>query len=177
MFRSITDYDGMTMGERSSSVTSNTSASIDNLTVRTLAVSAYYDFPAASGRFAPYVGAGLGPAFVDVVALHFSNEYQVPAGDARAYDPPVSFYDSRQDADLADTVLAGHLHAGADHRVGGRTLLGAKLTWSMLGPVEAQSGYSLHPFHAQDPDFPNHNRFTGTRFWTLMFTVKRLFGN
>ena len=75
----------------------------------------------------------------------------------------------------------------------------------MTGNIEAISGYSLHPLHERDPDFPNHNSrqdadldtsgdapaydpplsfynsrhntFTGARYWTLSFTVKFLFGN
>ena len=72
---------------------------------------------------------------------------------------------------------AGHLHAGADYSLNDKTLLGLKLTYSMMGNIEASGGYSLHPFHERDPDFPNHNTFTGPRYWTLAFTVKRLFGN
>ena len=95
----------------------------------------------------------------------------------QAYDPPLSFYNSSQDADLSDTVLAGHLHAGVDYSLSDKTLLGLKLTYSMLGSMEARDGYAIHPFHEQDPDFPNYNRFTGARSWALTFTVKRLFGN
>ena len=98
-------------------------------------------------------------------------------GHASAYDPPLSFYNSSQDADLSDTVLAGHLHAGVDYSLSDKTLLGLKLTYSMLGSMEARDGYAIHPFHEQDPDFSNYNRFTGARSWALTFTVKRLFGN
>ena len=90
---------------------------------------------------------------------------------------PLSFYNSRQDADLSDTILAVHLYAGADYSLNDKTLLGLKLTYSMTGNIEAISGYSLHPLHERDPDFPNHNTFTGARYWTLSFTVKFLFGN
>ena len=72
---------------------------------------------------------------------------------------------------------AGHLRAGADYGLNAKTLLGLKLTYSMMGDIEASGGYSLHPFHERDPDFPNHNTFTGARYWTLTLTVKRLFGN
>ena len=80
-------------------------------------------------------------------------------------------------ADLSDTVLAGHLHAGVDYSLSDKTLLGLKLTYSMLGRMEARDGYAIHPFHEQDPDFSNSNRFTGARSWALTFTAKRLFGN
>ena len=133
--------------------------------------------PDAVGGISPYLGAGLGPAFVKVYELHFSTDYEDTSGNAQAYDPPLSFYNSRQDADLCDMVLAGHLYAGADYGLNAKTLLGLKLTYSMLGDIEASGGYSLHPFHERDPDFPNHNTFTGPRYWTLALTVKFLVGN
>ena len=104
-------------------------------------------------------------------------DYEDTSGNAQAYDPPLSFYNSRQDADLCDMVLAGHLYAGADYGLNAKTLLGLKLTYSMLGDIEASGGYSLHPFHELDPDFPNHNTFTGPSYWTLALTGKFLFGN
>ena len=110
-----------------------------------------------------------------VSGLHFSAEYEDTSGNAPAYDPPLSFYNSRQDADLPDTVLAGHLHAGVDYSLTDKTLLGLKLTYSMMGNIEARGAYSLHPFHERDPVLSSHNAFTGTRSWTLMFTVKRRF--
>ena len=104
-------------------------------------------------------------------------DYKDTSGNAQAYDPPLSFYNSRQDADLSDMVLAGLLHAGADYSLNDQTLLGLKLTYSMMGTVESSGGYSRPPVHERDPDFPNHNTFTGPRSWTLMLTVKFLFGN
>ena len=179
MFRSITDYEGTPMEERrGGTVASTTRTSIDNLTVRSLALNAYYDFPVNDrAHFSPYVGAGLGPVFVKVSGLHFSNEYADTSGNASTYDPPLPFYNSRQDADLSDTVLAGHLHAGVDYSLTDKTLLGLKLTYSLMGGMEVRDGYSLHPLHARDLDFPNHNTFRGARSWTLAFTVKRLFGS
>ena len=177
MFRSITDYEGMPMAaRRGGTVVPNARASIEHLTVRTLLLNAYYDFPDAYRGITPYLGGGLGPAFVTVSGLHFSTDYEDTSGNAQAYDPPLSFYNSRQDADLSDTVLAGHLHAGADYGLNAQTLLGLKLTYSMLGDIESSGGYARHPFHEQDPDFSNYNTFTGPRDWTLSFTVKLLFG-
>ena len=112
---------------------------------------------------------GLGPAFVKVSGLHFSTDYQDTSGNAQAYDPPLSFYNSRQDVDLSDRVLAGHLHAGADYGLNAKTLLGLKLTYSMMGDIESTGGYSLHPFHERDPDFTNRNTFTDPHHWTLSF--------
>ncbi len=93
------------------------------------------------------------------------------------YDPPLSYYNARLDDDLSGTVLAGHVHAGADFRVTGRTWLGLKLTWSMLVDVETSGGYDLHPVQAMDPDFSHHDTFAGTRSWSLMFTAKHVFRN
>ena len=106
MFRSITEYDGTSLEDRrGGSVVSNARASIDHLTVRTLALNAYYDFPDAYRGISLYLGGGLGPAFVELSGLHFSTDYEDTSGNAPTYDPPLSFYNSRQDADLSDTVL------------------------------------------------------------------------
>ena len=146
MFRSITDYDEMAMEERRGcSVVSNTESSIDTLTVRTLVLNAYYDFPGTYRGISPYLGAGLGPAFVEVSGVHFSSEYEDTSGNDQAHNPPLSFYNSRQDANLSNTVLAGHLHAGADYSLNDKTVLGLKLIYSMMGDIEASSGYSRHP--------------------------------
>ena len=77
---------------------------------------------------------------------------------------------------MSDTVLAGHLHAGADLRVADRTALGVKLTYTVLGDIEATGTYQVHGQHAVDPDFANHTAFTGTRYWTLLFTVRYVIG-
>ena len=61
MFRSITDYDGVPMEDRrNDSVVSNSRASIDHFTVRTLALNAYYDFPDVYRGISPYLGLGAG---------------------------------------------------------------------------------------------------------------------
>ena len=112
-----------------------------------------------------------------MAGLHFSSEYEDTSGQGSTYDPSLSFYNSRQDDDLSDTVLAGHLAAGADYHLDDTTVLGLKLTYSMLGTIEASSGYARHPLHARDPDFSNHNTFTGSRDWTLAVAVKFLLRN
>ena len=177
-FRRITDYDGTRMEDRpGGTVVSNSRASIDHLTVRTLSLNAYYDFPDAYHGISPYLGVGLGPAFIEVSGVRFSSDYQDTSGNAQAHDPPLSFYNSHQDEDLSDTVLAGHLYAGADYSLNDKVLLGLKLTYSMMGTVESRGRYSRHPVHALDPDFSNYNTFSGAHSWTLTLTVKRLFGN
>ena len=50
---------------------------------------------------------------------------------------------------------------GADYGLNNKTLLGLKLTYSMMGDIESNGRYSLHPFHERDPDLTNHNTFTG----------------
>ena len=99
-----------------------------------------------------------------------------PAGNGAAHDPPLSSYNARLDADFSDTVLAGHLHAGTDFGLNERTALGAKLTYSMLADIEYTGGYQLHSAHALDPNFTHTDTFTGTRYWTLLFTVRHVFG-
>ena len=177
MFLGITDYDGVAMADRvGTTVTADTRASIDHLAVRMLTVNAYYDFPAGSA-FAPYVGAGMGPAFVTVAGLHFSDMYRDTAADGDVYDPPLSFYNASVDADLSDTVLAGHLHAGADFRVADRLWLGLKLTYSLLADIEASGRYDLHPVNSLVPNFEHHETFAGARSWMLMLTAKYVFDN
>ena len=177
MFSSVTTFDGMALEDRrGSTVTSNTTSSVDNLTVRILAVNAYYDFRNAASGFSPYVGAGVGPAFVDVRGVRFSDEYFDTAGDGTAYAPPLSSYSASLDDDYRDTVLAGHLHAGVDFGVNERAALGVKLTYSMLADVEYTGTYDLHAAQRFDPDFSHTDTFTGTRYWSLQFTVRYLLG-
>ena len=177
MFRSVTTFDGMALEDRhGSTVTSNTTSSIDNLTVRTLAFHAYYDFRAAASGFSPYVGAGVGPAFVAVHGVSFSDEYFDTAGVGVAYDPPLSSYNARLDDDYTDTVLAAHWHVGANLGVNERTALGVKLTYSMLPDVEYTGTYDLHAAQRFDPDFTHTDMFTGTRYWSLQFTVRYILG-
>ena len=102
MFSSVTTFDGIALEDRrNSTVTSNTTSSIDDLRVRTLAFNAYYDFRNAATGFSPYVGAGVGPAFVDVRGVRFSDEYFDTAGNGAAHDPPLSSYNASLDADFS----------------------------------------------------------------------------
>ena len=159
-----------------STVTSDTRSSIDHLAVRMLTVNAYYDF-AAGSVVSPYLGAGVGPAFVTVAGVRFSDEYRDTAANSDVYDPPLSFYNSSLDDDLSDMVLAGHLHAGADVRIADRTWLGLKMTYSMLDDIETRGKYDLHAANALDPNFEYHDTFAAARSWTLMFTGKYAFDN
>ena len=115
-FRSITYYDGTPEEARSGgSVVSRAKTSIDDLTARILSLNAYYDFPEAYRGMTPYLGIGLGLAFVEVSGVKFSSGYEDSSNPPAAYDPPLSFYASRQSEDLSDTVVVGHLHAGVDY--------------------------------------------------------------
>lgn len=154
-------------------VESNSRFSIDDLTTRTLSVNAYYDFMDAFGRITPYVGVGLGVAFVEVSGVHFSSRYEDSADPSRN----LSGFDSRQDTNMSDTVFLGNIYAGADYNLTDETLLGMKLTYSLMDDVEDTSTYSKHPMHQQDPGFTNDTTFSGPRQFSLMFTMKYLFGN
>ena len=123
------------------------------------------------------IGAGVGPAFVTVDGVRFSNMYTDMAVSGEAYEPPLSFYNSSLDDDLSGAMLAGLLHEGADFRIADNTLLGLKLTYSMLGDIETSGGYDLHAAHTFDPDFEHHDTFAGARSCALMLTVKYIFGN
>ena len=177
VFRSVSDFDGNPPARRSgNSVASDAEYRIDNLTARTLAFNAYYDFRTATGGLVPYVGVGAGPAFAAIRGLHYAEQYRDAAGNDTAYDPPLSYYSSRQETDMSGTVLAGHLHAGADFGVADRTALGVKLTYTVLGDIEYTGTYQVHAQHSVDPNFSNHTTFTGARYWTVLFTVRYALG-
>lgn len=174
-FTGISFFDGSPSPPRAgSTVDSNSRASIDNLTVRSILLNGYYDFPVSWGGFSPYVGLGAGLADVEFAGVRYSSDYRDPAGGN--YDPPLAFYNSVQDADLDDRVFAWALHAGADYRVSGQVTLGLKLTWAGTADTESVSAYETHAMHARDPDFTNTNRFSGTRNWALRLTVRRRLG-
>ena len=105
MFLSVTNYEGVAMEDRvNSTVTSDTRSSIDHLAVRMLTVNAYYDF-AAGSVVSPYLGAGVGPAFVTVAGVRFSDEYRDTAVNSDVYDPPLSFYNTSLDEAGAEDDL------------------------------------------------------------------------
>ena len=178
IFQSVTNYEGVPMEDRpGGTVESNDRSSIDHLIARTLSVDVYYDFPLARLRVSAYLGGGLGAAHLKLAGAHYSNDHRETSANAQAYDPPLSFYNSRQDGDLSDVVLAGSVHAGADYVVSDRTLLGLKLTYSMTGGMVVRGEYSIHPMHSLDPGFTSHNSFAGASHWTLTLNAKRFFGN
>ena len=164
--------DPLPVGSEDHRVASNATARIDDLTARTLSLNAYYDFTDIFPRVTPYLGVGVGVAFVEISGLFFSADYRDLSDPSR----DLSFFNSAQDADFSDTVLVGHLYAGADYSLTDDTLLGVKLTYSTMDDLEQTGHYLYHPAHTFNPDFTNHNNFSGPQQWSLMFTAKYLFG-
>ena len=175
-FTGIAYYDGSPVLPRpGGAVTTSSRASVDNVNIRSIMLNAYYDFPGAWGRATPYVGAGVGLAAVELAGLHFSIDYQDPAGGA--YDPPLSFYTSIQNSDVRDTGFRWALHAGADFPAAAGVLLGVRLSYSEAGDAEDTGAYEAHPYHVRDPGFANNTRLSGPRGVTLAVTLKRLIGS
>ena len=110
---------------------------------------------------------------MEVSGVHFSTRYEDPADPSRN----LSRFDSRQDADFSDTVFLGNIHAGADYSLTGETLLGMKLTYALMDDVEDTGTYSKHAMHVQDPAFTNDTTFSGPRQFSVMLTLKYLFGD
>ncbi|MCY3837791.1 MAG: hypothetical protein OXH09_03930 [Gammaproteobacteria bacterium] len=81
---------------------------------------------ASIGRMNAYFGAGVGRAVVVVRDVRFRADYR--SDSPAQFDPPLSFYDSHQDENLADRTNALLLHGGADNRVIEGLALGGRLT-------------------------------------------------
>ena len=177
-FTGITYLDGRPTSTYSTSknirAESNSMARIDDLTTRTLSLNAYYDFLDTLPRITPYLGVGLGVAFVKVSGVYFSSDYKDMSNPPRG---DLSRYNSRKNTDESDTVLVGNLYAGTDYSLTDETLLGLKFTYSIMDDVEDTGGYSYHPVHQANPAFTSHESFSGPRQWSVMVTVKYLFGD
>ena len=174
-FRGITYLDGTPREPRDGPVVSEGGAGIGHLRAHTVSLNAYYDFPVAYHRITPYLGGGLGAAFVKVTRLTFDSTYRDTSAAPRAYDPPLAFYAGSQDVSVSDTVFVWALHAGADVALNARTQVGVKLTYAARGTVEDSSGYAQHPAHQWDPGFTNQTRFEDAHALSLMLTVTRWF--
>ena len=156
---------------------SNDVASIGDFTTRILALNVYRDFAAAHRALTPYIGAGLGAAFVKVSDVQYTNDYQDTAESPPVYDPPLSFYNSISDIDYSDTVAAGRLHAGADYAVNDRMLFGAKLTYSLVDDIADTRAYASHPMQQEgDPPFTNQTTFDAAHSWSLAIALKHRLG-
>ena len=149
----------------------------EDLVTRTVTLNAYYDLPFGPSRITPYVGVGTGIAFVDLTRIFFSIEYSDPSGEGTIYDPPLSFYNSKQDTELSDRVFAGHVYAGADYGLNDRAAIGLKAAYSRVDDVEHIGTYEYHPHFETDPSFTNKNTFSATTHWSLTLNVRFLFGN
>ena len=170
-FTDITYLDGSrSMARPVSNYSSTTTNRVDDLTTRTLSLNLYYDFSRPGSRFTPYLGAGVGVSFVELSGVFFEARYSCKDPGSNC-DMPEQ-YDGRQNEDLTDTVLSAHLHAGLDYRVSERMLVGVKLTYSMVGDMEAKGGYDFHPV----PDLTNTTEITGMNHFSLMLGVKYYFG-
>ena len=150
---------------------------IEDLVTRTVSLNAYYDLPVGPRRITPYVGVGTGIAFVELTRIFFSIEYSDPSGAGAVFDPPLSFYNSKQDTRLSDTVFAGHVYAGADYSLGDRTAVDLKMAYSRVDDVEHIGTYEYHPHFETDPSLTNKNTFSTTNQWSVTLNVRVLFGN
>ena len=118
-----------------------------------------------------------GAAFVKVSDVKYENDYQDTAESPPIYDPPLSFYNSIQDVDYSDTVVAGRLHAGADYNLNDRMLLGAKLTYTLVDDIADTGVYDSHPMQqAGDPPFTNQTTFSAAHSWSLAIALKHRLG-
>ena len=135
---------------------SNDVASIGDFTTRILALNVYRDFAAAHRALTPYIGAGLGVAFVKVSDVQYTNDYQDTAESPPVYEPPLSFYNSITDVNYSDTVVAGRLHAGVDCDLNDRMLFGAKLTYTLVDDMADTGVYDSHPIQQEADEKKEH---------------------
>ena len=158
-------------------VVSNDVASIGDFTTRILALNVYRDFTAAHRALTPYIGAGLGAAFVKVSDVQYTNDYQDTADSPLVYDPPLSFYNSITDVNYSDTGVAGRLHAGADYNLNDRDA-----AWSEAD-LHASRRHGRHRHLCQPPNaarrrspFTNQTTFDAAHSWSLAVTLKHRLG-
>ncbi len=177
----ITYLDGSTAGASSllglGLVQAASTNFFEDLVTRTVSLNAYYDLPIGPQRITPYVGVGTGIAFVNLTRIFFSIEYSDPSGEGTIYDPPLSFYNSKQDTELSDMVFAGHVYAGADYGLNDRAAIGLKAAYSRVDDVEHTGTYEYHPHFDTDPSLTNKNTFSATNHWSVTLNVRFTFGN
>ena len=165
-------------GREEGTVVSNDVASIGDATTRLVALNVYRDFSAAHRALTPYIGAGLGAAFVKVSDVKYENDYQDAVESPPSYDPPLSFYNSITDVDYSDMVAAGRLHVGADYALNDRMLLGAKLTYTLVDDIADTGVYESHPMQQEGaPPFTNQTTFDAAHSWSLGIALKYWLGH
>ena len=152
--------------------TSSVTTGVDDLTIHTLSLSAYYDVPLSGSRVTLYLGAGVGLSFAELSGLHYRSGYACME-DSRCERPET--YGSRQDIDLTDTVPSLHAHAGIDYRLSERLLLGLKLTSSWMDDMRQRDAYTNHAV----PGMTSLTSISGVsgaaiNFGSLLLTLKYL---
>ena len=171
-FTGITHLDGSSrVNAENTDYKSRSENGVDDLTTRTLSLSAYYDFASPDSRFTPYLGAGVGVSFLRLSGLYYRSWYSCQ-DSAPDCDRPEQ-YNGHQNEDLSDTVFSTHLHAGLDYRVSGKMLLGLKLSYTMVGDMEDAEGEYIE--HAV-PGLSNFTTLSGMNHFSVMFGVKYFFG-
>ncbi len=171
-FTGITYLDGSAIvPDPASNYTESAATEIDRLTVRTVSLNVYYDFPLAKSRLTPYLGAGVGVSFVKLSGLYYHSRYSCKDPSSNCERPEQ--YNSRQDVDLSDTVLSKSLHAGVDYRLNDSFLLGLKLSYGLVDDMEDKSGYSEHAV----PGLTSLTKISDMDHLSLMLALKYRFGD
>ena len=153
-------------------ISSNAVSKLEGLTTYNFTFNTYYDF-FQSDIVTLYGGAGLGIAYAKINEVHYSTDYKDMTEPSKTYDPALSFHNSRQDADMSDRLPLVQIHVGSDFNPKEKVKFGLKLTFSnLLGTLDYQSYYSLHPMHNADPNFPNYNMLKDIQYFTAMMMFK-----
>ena len=166
-FAGITYLDGSPLVPATDSAyESMSNASTDDLTVRSLSVNVYRDFPLAYG-ITPYLGAGLGMSSAELSGIHYEGRYR--CRPAVSCDNPGQ-YDGLQHIDLSDIVPSGHVHAGVDVDLGSGILIGLKLSYNRVSDIDGSHGYSEHKV----PGLTSFTRISEIDRWSLLVGAKYL---
>ncbi len=164
----ITYLDGSERAPRiaDSPYTSRSTNSVGDLTTRTLSLNVYRDLPLRGSRATPYLGGGLGVAFIEVSRLYFHSDYSCRPG--RTCDPPADRYDTVKSADLRDAVPAAHLYAGVGFRLSDRLALDLKFAYRAVGDLADRRTYRRHEF----PGLAFHESVAGIRQGSVLLGVR-----
>ena len=165
-FTDITFLDGSQILPKDSNYEGNSLTSVEDLTSRSVALSAYFDLPLPQNWISAYVGIGIGVTFVELSGLTFESRYSCkdPASDCERPEQ----YDSSQYVDLSDSVPSKHLYAGVDYPLDNQFLLGLQLSYSLVDDLLDTSSYSAHPV----PDLTNDTEIKNMNHWSLKLRLK-----